>query len=74
VPAGAPTVETGHLDDRVVAVRFDANRDLEFNLDGHFMDGVGVPNVYPGGFYLLNNPNGLNNTTNAVVVKTNFNF
>lgn len=74
VPAGAPTVETGHIDDRVVAVRFDANRYLNFKLEGHFMDGVGVPNVYPGGFYLLNNPNGLNPTTNAVIVKTNFNF
>jgi hypothetical protein len=38
------------------------------------MDGVGLPGIYPGGFYSMDNPNGVKPRTNAVVVKTNFNF
>jgi hypothetical protein len=65
---------SGYIHDKDVTVRFDANRYLNFKLEGHFMDGVGLPGIYPGGFYSIDNPNGLKPGTNAVVVKTNFNF
>jgi hypothetical protein len=65
---------SGYIHDKDVTVRFDANRYLNFKLEGHFMDGVGVPGVYPGGFFGMDNPNGLQPKTNAMVVKTNFNF
>jgi hypothetical protein len=65
---------SGYIHDKDVTVRFDANRYLNFKLEGHFMDGVGIPRIYPGGFYSIDNPNGLKPQTNAVVVKTNFNF
>jgi hypothetical protein len=66
--------ETGHIHDTDVTVRFDANRYLNFKLEGHFMDGVGLPGLYPGGFFSADNPNGVKPQTNAVIVKTNFNF
>ncbi|HEV2401336.1 MAG TPA: hypothetical protein VGS27_30655 [Candidatus Sulfotelmatobacter sp.] len=66
--------ESGYIHDKDVTVRFDANRYLNFKLEGHFMDGVGLPGLYPGGFYSIDNPNGLKPQTNALVVKTNFNF
>ncbi len=72
---GVPTGPTsGYIHDKDVTVRFDANRYLNFKLEGHFMNGVGVPGFYPGGFFTADNPNGLKPNTNAMVVKTNFNF
>lgn len=65
---------SGYIHDTDVTVRFDANRYLNFKVEGHFMDGVGLPGVYPGGFFGIDNPNGLKPRTNAMVVKTNFNF
>lgn len=66
--------ESGHIHDTDVTVRFDANRYLNFKLEGHFIDGIGLPGIYPGGFYSADNPNGVNPRTTAVVLKTNFNF
>lgn len=71
-PGHAPT--SGHIYDRVVTGRFDLNRFFNLKLEGHFMDGYGVPNQYPSGFYDQVNPNGLRPSTNALVVKTGFNF
>jgi hypothetical protein len=73
-PASPIGPTSGYIHDKDVTVRFDANRYLNFKLEGHFMDGVGVPGAYPGGFFGLDNPNGLQPKTNALVVKTNFNF
>jgi len=73
-PIGPFGNSNGYIHDKDVTLRFDANRYLNFKLEGHFMDGVGVPGVYPGGFFGIDNPNGLKPGTNAVVVKTNFNF
>ena len=65
---------SGYIHDKDVTLRFDANRYLNFKLEGHFIDGVGLPGIYPGGFYSIDNPNGLKPGTNAMVVKSNFNF
>lgn len=73
-PASPIGPTSGYIHDKDVTVRFDANKYLNFKLEGHFMDGVGVPGAYPGGFFGLDNPNGLQPKTNALVVKTNFNF
>lgn len=73
-PLSQPVSTSGYIRDKDVTLRFDANRYLNFKLEGHFMDGVGLPGVYPGGFFSIDNPNGLKPGTKAVVVKTNFNF
>ena len=73
-PASPIGPTSGYIHDKDITVRFDANRYLNFKLEGHFMDGVGLPGIYPGGFFGVDNPNGLKPGTNALVVKTNFNF
>ncbi len=71
-PGHSPT--SGHINDRVVTGRVDLNRFLNVKVEGHFMDGYGVPNQYPSGFYGQVNPNGVKPDTNALVVKTSLNF
>jgi hypothetical protein len=68
-PAG-----TGHINDKVVTGRVDINRFFSLKIEGHFMAGVGLPGDYPEGFYLVNNPGGLNPNTNALVIKGGFKF
>jgi hypothetical protein len=65
---------TGHDYDKVVTLRFDPNRFTNIKVEGHFMDGYGLPDQYPNGFYMANNPQGLKPNTNALVVKAGFNF
>ena len=65
---------SGHDYDKVVTVRFDPNRYMNIKVEGHFMDGYGLPNEYPNGFYGANNPQGLKPNTNALVIKGGFNF
>lgn len=64
----------GHTDDKVVTARFDVNRFINIKVEGHFMDGIGVPGDYPDGFYAVNNAQGMLPGTNALVLKTGFNF
>jgi hypothetical protein len=63
----------GHIYDKVVTARFDVNRFANIKVEGHFMDGYGVPGMYPSGFYQADNldfePN-----TNALVIKTGISF
>lgn len=75
-PIAGPTqpATTAHSYDKVVSGRFDVNRFFNFNIEGHFIDGVGLPRQYPAGFYIPDNPQGLKPTTNALVVKTSFHF
>jgi hypothetical protein len=68
-PAG-----TGHDYDKVVTGRVDINRFFSLKIEGHFMDGVGLPTDYPNGIYLTNNKLGLKPDTKALVVKGGFNF
>jgi hypothetical protein len=65
---------SGYIYDKVVTGRIDLNRFMNVKLEGHFMDGYGVPGYYPDGFYNVDNPQGLKPNTNALVVKTGFNF
>lgn len=65
---------TGHDYDKVVTVRFDPTRHTNIKVEGHFMDGYGLPSSYPNGFYYANNPQGLKPNTDALVVKAGFNF
>jgi hypothetical protein len=72
---GVPlTPSTGHTYDKVVSGRFDLNRFVNIKVEGHFMNGIGLPGFYPDGFYNAVNPQGLKPNTNALVVKTGFNF
>jgi len=65
---------TGHDYDKVITVRFDPNRFTNIKVEGHFMDGYGLPDQYPNGFYLANNPQGFKPNTDALVIKAGFHF
>jgi hypothetical protein len=69
---GAAT--SGHIFDTAIDGRFDLNRFVNIKVEGHFMDGVGVPGQYPSGFYSSDNPQGLKPTTNALILNVGFNF
>jgi hypothetical protein len=59
--------------DKVVTAKFTINRFTTVKVEGHFMDGA--PNeFYPAGFYAPQNTKGLANKTNALVIRTGFNF
>jgi len=73
-PQNIGGIVSGHTYDKVVTGRVDLNRFMNVKVEGHFMDGYGVPIFYPSGFYLVDNPQGLKPDTNALVVKTGFNF
>jgi hypothetical protein len=62
-----------HIYDKVVSARIDLNRFWNVKLEGHFMDGYG-DGPYPDGFYPGDNPDGFKPNTNALVVRTGFNF
>ncbi len=62
-----------HDYDKVVSARVDLNRFWNFKVESHFMAGYGGT-FYPNGFYDPENPNGFQPNTNALVVKTGFNF
>lgn len=69
IPSG-----NGHDYDKVITFRYDINRFMNVKVEGHFMDGYGMPDDYPNGFYSVDNPQGLKPNTNALVVKTSFKF
>lgn len=69
-----PFSQSGHEYDRVVTGRFDLNRFMNVKIEGHFIDGYGLPGFYPSGFYNVDNPQGLKPRANALVVRTGFNF
>jgi hypothetical protein len=63
-----------HLYDKVVAARVDLTRHWYLKVEGHFMDGYGTTNVYPSGFYLQDNPQGLRPRTNLLLTRTGWSF
>jgi hypothetical protein len=65
---------TGHDYDKAITVRFDPNRFTNIKVEGHFMDGYGLPDQYPNGFYAANNPQGFKPNTNALVIKAGVHF
>lgn len=62
-----------HIYDKAITGRFDLNRWWDIKVEGHFMDGNGN-SVYPDGFYPQVNPQGLQDNTKALVIKTGINF
>jgi hypothetical protein len=64
----------GHTFDKVVTARFDFTKYVNAKVEGHFMNGIGVPGLYPDGFYTQVNATGFKPNTNALVVRTGFNF
>jgi hypothetical protein len=65
---------SGHIYDKVITGRVDLNRFMNVKVEGHFIDGYGVPGYYPSGFYNVDNPQGIKPDTNALIVRTGFNF
>lgn len=63
-----------HLYDKVIAARLDFNRFWNLKIEGHFMDGYGGLYSYPSGFYAQDNPQGLQPTTNLLLVRTGWTF
>ena len=62
-----------HVYDKVITACVDLNKFWNVKVEGHFMNGYGV-STYPDGFYPQNNPHGFQPNTNALVLKTGFNF
>ena len=62
-----------HVYDRAITGRFDLNRFLYIKVEGHFMNG-NASTVYPDGFYPQVNPQGFQDNTKALVIKTGINF
>jgi hypothetical protein len=64
----------GHDYSKVVTFRYDVNRHVNVKVEGHFMDGYGLARIYPNGFYRKDNPQGLKDNTNALIIKTSVAF
>jgi hypothetical protein len=62
-----------HVYDKVISARVDLKQFWNVKVEGHFMDGYGFC-TYPDGFYPGVNPQGFKPNTNALVIKTGFNF
>ena len=62
-----------HIFDKALTARLDLSRFWTFKIEGHFMDGVGSPGQAHG-FYPQTNPQGLQPTTNMLVLQTSLNF
>ncbi len=78
LPATAPdqtdtSLPANHIYDRVITARIDLTRFWQVKVEGHFMNGY-ANSTYPDGFYPQVNSQGFNPNTNALVVKTGFNF
>ncbi len=73
-PAQTDTgLPANHVYDKVITARFDLKRFWYLKIEGHFMNGYGE-STYPDGFYPQVNPQGFKPDTNALVLKTGFNF
>ncbi len=68
-----PTPATNHMFDTVAAARIDLLRQWDLKIEGHFMDGYGLPYSFRG-FYPQQNPAGLKPRMNMLVVRTGWNF
>jgi len=74
VPSQTDTsLPQNHIYDKVITARLNINRFWNVKVEGHFMNGYGV-STYPDGFYPQLNPQGFQNTTDALVIKTSFHF
>jgi hypothetical protein len=62
-----------HIYDKVITGRVDLKKFWNVKVEGHFMNGYGS-STYPDGFYPQVNPQGFAPNTNALLMKTGFNF
>ena len=67
------SLPANHIYDKVITTRVDFNRFWNAKVEGHFMSGFGA-STFPDGFYPEVSPQGFKPNTNALVVKTGFNF
>ncbi len=67
------SLPANHIYDKVITARVDLKKFWDVKVEGHFMNGYGN-STYPDGFYPQVNPQGFKPNTNALVVKTGFNF
>jgi len=67
------SLPANHIYDKVITGRVDMTRFWSAKVEGHLMNGYGN-STYPNGFYPQVNPNGFKANTNALVLKTGFNF
>jgi hypothetical protein len=68
--AGLPS---NHISGPVVTSRFDLTKYVSLKVEGHFVDGYGSTSS-PHGYYLRDNPTGLANSSNMLVVRTAVSF
>jgi hypothetical protein len=67
------SLPANHIYDKVITGRVDLKTFWNVKVEGHFMNGYGS-STYPDGFYPQVNPRGFAPNTNALVIKTSFNF
>jgi len=67
------SLPNNHIYDKVVTARVDINKVWNVKVEGHFMSGYGA-STFPDGFYPEVNPQGFKPDTDALVLKTGFNF
>jgi hypothetical protein len=63
----------GHILDKVVALRYDATNYWNLKVEGHFMNGTGITRI-PWGFYDSVNPNGFQDQTPLLVIRSSWFF
>lgn len=67
------SLPTNHVYDKVITGRIDLYRFWNVKIEGHFMNGY-ADDAYPNGFYPQVNPSGYKPNTDALVLKSGFNF
>jgi hypothetical protein len=61
-----------HIFDQTITVRFDINRNVDFKLEEHFIDGAAIDGVLDHGFYAAPNPNGLAPNMHMLVARIGY--
>jgi len=63
---------TNHIFDQAVTARVDISPNVDFKVEGHFIDGAMVNTVLDRGFYMAPNAGGLKPTMNMLVMRLSF--
>lgn len=61
-----------HIFDQTVTARFDLNQNVDFKVEGHFMDGAMINSALDRGFYAASNLAGLKPTMNMLVLRVGY--
>jgi hypothetical protein len=67
------SLPANHIYDQDLSAKFDIGRFTDLKFEGHFIDGNGGAKV-DRGFYPAQNPNGYAQTTDMLIVRTEFHF